>query len=209
MNRRTFVPSTRSAFAPAGTASSVDAAATRRRARFANPLLRTHEGATARFYDDLLKNKTVLVNFMYTHCAEQCPITIARLAEVQRLLGGRAGRDVFIYSISVDPQRDTPAVLRDYSRMAGATGGWLFLTGEMDDIRRIRANFGDSPDIAFDRSNHLNLIAYGIEALERWGGFPAWTTADNMVRYLDWIRPAGARPSAPANLDAAPRSGLV
>ena len=163
----------------------------RRRRRFANVLLRTHEDRTVRFYDDLLENRTVLIQFMYTHCTEQCPLTTAKLAEVQRLLGDRVGREIFMYSITVDPQRDTPAVLRAYARMAHARAGWLFLTGETSDIHRLRASFGDDPALTFDRSDHLNLIAYGVEPLERWGGFPAWTEPATMVRLLSSIEPAG------------------
>ena len=163
----------------------------RRRRRFANVRLRTHEDRSVRFYDDLLENRTVLIQFMYTHCTERCPLTTAKLAEVQRLLGDRVGREIFMYSITVDPQRDTPAVLRAYARMAHARAGWLFLTGETSDIHRLRASFGDDPALTFDRSNHLNLIAYGVEPLERWGGFPAWTEPATMVRLLSSIEPAG------------------
>jgi protein SCO1 len=169
-----------------------DAAARRRRARFANVLLRTHEGAAVRFYDDLLKDKTVLIQFMYTHCTERCPMTTARLAEVQQLLGARVGTEIFMYSITVDPEHDTPAVLRAYARMARARPGWLFLTGDARDVLRLRANFGDDPALAFGSSNHLNLISYGVEPLERWGGFPAWSEAATMVRLLSSITVPGA-----------------
>src|SRR3954468_20479364 len=82
-------------------------AAERRRRRFANVPLQTHDGVAVRFYDDLLKDKTVLIQFMYTNCTEQCPLTTMKLVEVQRLLARQANRDVHIYSITVDPQRDT------------------------------------------------------------------------------------------------------
>jgi len=163
----------------------------RRRRRFDNVPLRTHEGTAVHFYDDLLKDKTVVIQFMYTHCMERCPMTTAHLAEVQRLLGNRVGRDIFLYSITVDPQRDTPAVLREYARNAGARPGWQFLTGDAADISRVRRNFGDDPGLAFDRSNHLNLITYGVEPLERWGGFPAWAEPETMVRLVTSIQGDG------------------
>jgi protein SCO1 len=170
------------------------AAATRRRNRFVNVPLVSHDGHSVRFYEDLLRGRTVLINFMYTACTNRCPLTTSRLAEVQHLLGPRVGRDVFIYSLSVDPQHDTPTVLRDYAARAGAKPGWSFLTGDPHDIGRIRANFGDDPAVAFTSSNHLNLIAFGVEPLERWGGFPAWTHPAQMVQYLSWAEPEGARP---------------
>jgi protein SCO1/2 len=172
------------------------AAAERRRRRFANVPLQTHEGATVRFYDDLLKDKTVLIQFMYTNCTEQCPLTTMKLVEVQRLLGSQLGSDVHIYSITVDPDRDTAAVLRAHARMHDVKAGWLFLTGQPGDIRQLRANFGDDPALTFGESNHLNLIAYGVEPLERWGGFPAWTEPATMVRLLTSIEPRRARAGA-------------
>jgi protein SCO1/2 len=178
--------------------TTIASATTRRRNRFVNVPLVSHDGTPALFYDDLLRGKSVLVNFMYTRCTDRCPMTAHNLAEVQRLLASRVGSDLFIYSISVDPQHDTPAVLRAYARNAGAGPGWLFLSGSSQDIGRIRANFGDDPGVGFSQSDHLNLIAYGNEPLERWAGFPAWTDARTMVQYLSWIQPGGPVPSLDA-----------
>src|SRR5512138_2948404 len=94
-------------------------AESRRRSRFPNVVLRTHEAAAVRFYDDLLKDKTVVISFMYTHCTDDCPLATANLVQVQKALGSRAGREVFIYSITVDPDHDTPPVLREYARAHG------------------------------------------------------------------------------------------
>ena len=195
MTPRTLIDgagSRRSWFETTGTTADTTAMERRRR-RFVNVLLRTDDGATVRFYDDLLKNRTVLINFMYTQCTELCPLTTAKLREVQGLLGDRLGREIFIYSITVDPVHDTPAVLQHYARMARTKRGWWFLTGSANDIRQLRANFGDDPNLPFERSNHLNLIVYGVESMERWGGFPAWTEPATMVRYLSWIEPARER----------------
>lgn len=167
----------------------------RRRARFVNVPLVTHRGRPVRFYDDLVLGRTVLINFLYTSCTERCPLTTSKLAEVQRILGSRMGREVFIHSITIDPHHDTVPVLRDYAARAGAGPGWTFFTGDPHDIGRIRANFGDDPAVAYTASNHLNLIALGVEPLERWSGFPAWTHPALMVQYLSWAEARGARPS--------------
>jgi protein SCO1/2 len=161
----------------------------RRRRRFANVTLRTHEGRAVRFYDDLLKDKAVIVQFLYTQCTLRCPKTTVMLREVQHLLGGRLGRDIFMYSITVDPEHDTPAALRAYAREMRAKAGWVFLTGEPADVEQVRRNFGDDPSLRFDNSNHLNLIAYGVEALERWGSLPAWTEPATMVKLVTSIVP--------------------
>jgi protein SCO1 len=71
---------------------------------FPNLPVVNQDGKTLRFYDDAIKGKIVLINFMFTGCSALCPLTTARLAEVQDKLGGRVGRDIFFYSISLDPQ---------------------------------------------------------------------------------------------------------
>jgi len=167
------------------------------RNRLPNVALRTHRGREVRFYDDLIKAKTVLINFMYTACQDDCPLTMATLAQVQHGLGARSGRDVFIYSITVDPEHDTPEVLARYAKQFGATSGWLFLTGTLPDIRRVRKSLGDDPRLAPAQSNHLNLISLGIEPLARWSACPAWAKPQTIIRYLSWMEPNGTRPRAP------------
>lgn len=105
---------------------------------FPNVPLITHEGKTVRFFDDLLRDKVVVINFIYTSCPDVCPLETSRLAELQGILGERVGRDVFLYSISIDPAHDTPAVLKAYAERFGAGPGWLFLTGKEADITLVR-----------------------------------------------------------------------
>src|SRR5262249_48296207 len=104
---------------------------------FPNVPLRTQDGTTVRFYDDLLKGKAVAINLIYTSCKDECPLETARLVQVQRLLGDHVGKDLSFYSISIDPTHDTPEVLKAYAAKFGVGPGWLFLTGEADDIKLI------------------------------------------------------------------------
>jgi protein SCO1/2 len=92
----------------------VAATAAGRLGQNANVPLITQDGKQVRFYDDLIKGKIVAVNFIYTSCMFTCPLETARLAQVQRILGERVGKDIFFYSISIDPDHDTPAVLKEY-----------------------------------------------------------------------------------------------
>jgi protein SCO1/2 len=137
----------------------------------------------------------VLISFMYTKCAETCPTANANLLQVQRAMVSRVGRDFFMYSITVDPEHDTPAVLREYAARLGVRPGWLFLTGKREDIQALRRSFGDEPGADFRRSDHLNLLAFGIEPLERWGGCPSLINPKWIVRYLSWLDPKGERPN--------------
>ncbi len=79
--------------------------------RLPNILLRTQDNQPVRFYDDLIRDRTVFINFMYTTCPLICPGTTANLSKVHALLGDRMGEDVRILSISLDPETDTPEKL--------------------------------------------------------------------------------------------------
>jgi protein SCO1/2 len=111
---------------------------------FPNVPLVTQDGTTVHFYDDLLKGKAVAINFIYTDCQDECPLETARLVQVQRILRDHVGKDLFFYSITIDPRRDTPDVLKDYAEKFGVGPGWLFLTGQENDIRQIAKKLGVS-----------------------------------------------------------------
>src|SRR5215813_14078367 len=101
MNRRQlFARFASSASRPAGTLGSK---------YFTNAVLRTHEGKEVRFYDDLIKGKHVVINFMYANCESACPAITANLVKVQEALKDRIGKDIFMYSITLKPEEDDPA----------------------------------------------------------------------------------------------------
>src|SRR5690242_21847250 len=91
---------------------------------FPNVELTTQDGKKVRFYDDLIKGKTVAIELMYTSCKYNCPLETARLVQVQKLLGDRMGKDVFFYSISIQPDIDTPEVLKAYTGKYHIGPGW-------------------------------------------------------------------------------------
>lgn len=78
---------------------------------------------------DVIGDRIVVMDFVYTSCTTVCPVVSAIMGEVQQKLGGRVGREVALVSLTVDPVRDTPARLRDYARSRGAGAGWSWLTG--------------------------------------------------------------------------------
>jgi protein SCO1/2 len=90
-----------------------------------------------------LRGKVVVVDFIFASCADSCPLQTARLAGLRHRLGKDFGPGVTFVSISVDPERDTPAVLRRYAAQHGAhDAGWAFLTGRPEAIRDIARNYG-------------------------------------------------------------------
>src|SRR5262245_50986399 len=136
---------------------------------FPNVPLTTQDGVTVRFYDDLLKGKAVAINLIYTSCKDECPLETARLAQVQRLLGDRVGKDLFFYSISIDPRQDTPTVLKAYAAKFQVGPGWLFLTGKDEDIKLIAKKLGLSRRRdAVDRDGHRPLLMIGHEPTGQW-----------------------------------------
>lgn len=102
----------------------------------------TQDGETMRFYSDVLESQVVLVSLFYTECTGMCPITNAKLAEVQDLLGEQLGHGVRIVSITLDPETDTPEVLKEYAAKFDAREGWLFLTGKNEDLKTITYRLG-------------------------------------------------------------------
>lgn len=136
---------------------------------FPNVPLTTQDGKVVRFYDDLLKDKIVVVDLVYTHCRYICPLETARLAQVQRILGDKVGKEVFFYSISIDPVRDTPEVLKAYAERFHVGPGWLFLTGRPDDIKLVTARLGlfFEPDPE-NRDGHTADLMIGDVAKGQW-----------------------------------------
>jgi cytochrome oxidase Cu insertion factor (SCO1/SenC/PrrC family)/cytochrome c2 len=132
---------------------------------FPNLPVVTHEGKTLRFYDDLLKGKIVVINFIYTSCQDICPIATARLAQVEEKLGEKVGRDFFFISMTVDPEHDTPERLNEYAKGFGAGPGWTFVTGRPEDVRAINYKFGER---STSLTEHRNEIVVGNEATGQW-----------------------------------------
>ena len=143
---------------------------------FPNILLLTQEGKQVRFYDDLVKGKTVVVNFIYTSCQKSCSPTTANLARLHGLLGGRVGRDLFLLSISLDPTVDRPKILKEYAARFGQFQGWYFLTGnetEIDDLRRKLGLYDLDPAIDADKTQHAGIVVVGNDVTNRWSSMPA------------------------------------
>ena len=136
---------------------------------FPNVTLTTHEGTTVHFYDDLIKGKIVALDLIYTTCTYACPLETARMAQVQRVLGDRVGRDIFFYSITIDPEHDTPQVLKEYAEKYRVGPGWLFLTGTARDIELISKRLGlySEPDAA-NPDGHTPFVLIGNEATGQW-----------------------------------------
>ena len=157
---------------------------------FPNVVLRTHLDKEVRFYDDLMKDKIVIINFMYASCEGVCPAIMSNLVRVQKLFGDRVGRDIFMYSFTLQPEKDTPRVLKSYAAMHHVRPGWTFLTGKPDDLELLRRKLGfTSPDPVADKdkSNHIGNLRYGNEPLMLWAACPGQARPEWIVESISWV----------------------
>jgi protein SCO1/2 len=179
---------------------------------FPNVLVVTHENRKALFYDDLLRSKTVLINFMSLN--DELSFRHAQnLRKVQNYIGPRMGRDVFIYSITVDPQNDTAEKLERFAASHDARPGWLFLTGPPEAIQRIKNSFFARGSVhqheggAMDDCS-MSMIRYGNEAVGLWGTVPSAASPESIAQRVSWVeaRPqpaAGFKRRGPVRRDTA------
>ncbi|HMF90597.1 MAG TPA: SCO family protein [Candidatus Angelobacter sp.] len=161
----------------------------------------THEGKRVLFYDDLVKDKVVTLNFFFANCDEICPLVTANLAKVQKLLGDQVGRDIYMYSFTLKPEEDNVEVIRKYRNKFGAGPGWTFLTAKPADIERLRRAIGfvyPDPAIDKDKTQHIGNIRYGNEPLMYWAACPGMAHAKFVAETLEWmIHPEQSRVQAP------------
>lgn len=149
-----------------------------------NPVL-TQDGRQVSFYDDVLKGKIAVISFIYTSCRDICPMITARLSQLEEKLGDVVGRDIVFVSVSIDPETDTPAKLKEYSEAFSAGPGWLFLTGKPEDIAVIRHKLGDRRDKLSDHRNEALLYNDATGDWERASTFADLNTLAVTVRNMD------------------------
>jgi protein SCO1/2 len=152
-----------------------------------NVALKTHTGASVRFYDDLLRDKFVVINMMYAGCNRTCPPMTYNLVQVQQLLGDRVGKDIFMYSITLKPEQDSPQDLAHYAKQYQVQPGWLFLTGAAADIERLRLALGYyDPDPVEDKKDgrHVGMVRIGNDPFKRWGMAPALAEPRQIVSHI-------------------------
>ncbi|WP_137885850.1 SCO family protein [Pseudomonas sp. 2FE] len=157
---------------------------------FPNLRLYTHEGKAVRFYDDLIRGKVVAINMMYASCTGICPIVTANLRQVQKLLGERVGRDVFMYSITLQPELDTPQILKTYTEQHHVGPGWWFLTGAPADIEQLRFSLGFydiNPLVDGNKANHSGILRIGNDADQRWTMAPALADPEQILATINHV----------------------
>ena len=138
------------------------------------------DGRAMRFRSELLKDRTVAVNFVFTTCTTVCPALTTTMRAIQRELGERVGQDVWLISVSVDPTVDRPERLRAFASGFGAGPGWTFLTGEPADIDRLLKAFGSAGGI----NAHATTMLIGNAHSGRWVRTSGLASASTNVKLI-------------------------
>ena len=132
---------------------------------FSDVELVNQDGEKVRFYSDVLKGKTVVVNAFFTTCTSVCPPMNRNMEKIQEALGARLGKEVFLVSISVDPTTDTPPRLKEYAQKFHAKPGWTFLTGKKENVDWALYQLGQYVE---SKDDHTTVIIVGNEATGLW-----------------------------------------
>jgi cytochrome oxidase Cu insertion factor (SCO1/SenC/PrrC family) len=157
-------------FLSANLALAQDSAVTnqedRARDYFTNLELINQDGETVRFFDDVLKDKVVVINFIFTNCEGACPLITHKLTLVRDQLEGYIGDPIQFVSLSLDPQRDTPAAMKEFAKTHKADhDGWVFLTGKADHLDAIIKRLGQFTD---DMEAHSTMMLAGNVNAAHW-----------------------------------------
>ena len=149
---------------------------------FSDVELINQDGQKLRFYSDVLKAKVVIVNAFFSTCTSVCPPMNRNLEKIQDALGDRLGKDVYLVSISVDPETDTPTRLKEYSRRFHARPGWLFLTGKKENVDWALYKLGQYVET---KNDHSTVIIIGNEPKGLWKKAFGLAKSDELIRIVD------------------------
>jgi protein SCO1 len=161
-------------------------------ARYTNAVLRTQNNEAVKFYDDLIRGKQCVINFMYAECHGSCPAVTQTLKTIYRELKDRMGKDLFFYSMTINPENDTPTALKHYAEMRNADlPGWYFLTGDPYDLKTIRYRLFnmDHPGLDADLSLHSGYLRIINDARNSWGMAQAFASNKNILTRIAWQDP--------------------
>ena len=158
-------------------------------AKFTNALLRTQDNKEVRFYDDLIRGRQVMVNFMYAECQGACSLATQKLKRIYNELKPRMGKDLLCDSITIKPEDDTPAALKHYAQMNKVDlPGWVFLTGDPFDIETIRFRlFGMShPGMDLDDAMHAGMLRLLNDNRNSWGMAQVFASEKSILKRISW-----------------------
>jgi cytochrome oxidase Cu insertion factor (SCO1/SenC/PrrC family) len=180
------------AHCPGHAKAAAPAAAPTTEVRLVDAGLLDQSGARVRFKSDVLADKLVVMDFVFTTCTTVCPVLSAIFSRVQGRLGERLGKEVRLVSLSVDPTRDTPARLKAYSSGHRAKAGWTWLTGSQEDVKQVLEGLGAyTPAYA----NHAPMVLVGDPRTGTWMRLNGFPSEEQILAKVDEL--AAARQKTP------------
>ncbi len=154
------------------------------RAYFTDTLLVDQEGRQVRFYSDLLEGKVVIIDTIFTNCTGMCPVLSGTFARLQDDLGDRMERDVRLISISVDPENDSPARLKEYAKKFQAGKGWHFLTGDRENVDEVLRKLGQWVP---DKEGHMGILLIGNVSKGLWKKTPGVSPPQEIIQIVESV----------------------
>ena len=151
---------------------------------FTDTLLINQDGQKMRFYSDLMKDKTVIIDSFFATCQASCLPMNRNLEKVQEALGDRLGKDANIISISVDPTVDTPTALKAYAKKLNARPGWYFLTGDKANVELVLKKLGQFVD---DKNDHLNIFIIGNNRTGLWKKAFGLAKSEDLMKVIESV----------------------
>ena len=151
---------------------------------FTDTVLVDQNGIERRFYSDLVKGKTVIINVMFTTCKDSCPVMAGNYARIQEWLGPRLGKDANMISISVDPETDSPARMKAFGEKFKARPGWYLVTGKKENVELVLKRLGL---YVADKQDHLSLFLIGNDATGLWKKAIGVAKADDLIQMVDAV----------------------
>lgn len=152
------------------------------------------DGRHVRFNSQVVEGRIAIVTGFFTSCSSMCPITQEKLSQVAKLLGSRLGKDVVIISVSVDPQNDTPARMKDWGEKFHIGPGWTLLSGKRAEVDRLLKSLGLSVPLP---QRHQSALMVGSTA-SGWVRISSWTSAEKLARLAESM--SSAKPVASASI---------
>ena len=163
------------------TGADDDARTAAARGYFTDTELVDQDGRKVRFYEDMLRGKTVVIDAFFTTCNGICPVMGKALQAVQKSFGDHLGEDLFLISITLDPEHDTPAVLSEYAERLKAGPGWSFLTGPPEQVEHVLAKLGQAVEV---KEGHQAVLLVGNESTGLWKKAFGLAQAESIVEIV-------------------------
>ena len=156
--------------------------------QFPDVAVTSHTGETYRFYSDLIRDKVVVVQFMSIDSQKQFP-SLEHFSQIAQRLGDKLGREVSLYSITTDPEKDTVERLAAYAEEHHIPAGWHLLRSSADDSKAISGRFARH----LSRHHHheginMRMVHYGNGSVGLWGAFATDSDPDMAVARLSWLQ---------------------